>query len=222
MKICVLIPTYNEEATIGQLVREVVSFVDRCFVVDDASTDGTNRVAEQAGAVIIRHNRNCGKGASLRSGFNRILREGYDAVITMDGDGQHDPRDIPRFIEKFKGSDAGIIIGNRMQDVGNMPFVRRLTNKVMSLIISRICGERIPDTQCGYRLIKAEVLKKIDLSTSRFEVESEIVFKAKQANFKIDSIPITTIYRTEKSKINPITDTVRFIKLLFRVKRGAF
>ncbi len=215
MKTCVLIPLFNGEAVIGRLVREVVKYINRCFVVDDGSTDRTSKVASQAGALILRHERNLGKGASLRTGFDRVLKEGYDAVITMDGDGQHDPRDIPRFIEKAEGSSAGIILGDRMGDKENMPLIRQLTNKVMSSIISRICGQRIADSQCGYRLIKNELLKKLNLFTSRFEIESEVLIKASRLNFKVESIPITTIYLNQKSRIKPISDTIRFFKLLF-------
>ena len=214
MKVCVLIPTYNGEATIPRLVQEVTKSVERCLVVDDGSTDQTADCASRAGAAVIRHSSNCGKGACLRCGFDWALREGYDGVITMDGDGQHDPRDIPRLIKKAKESPAGIIIGNRMESAEKMPLIRRLTNRVMSWIISRICSQRIPDSQCGFRLIKRKVLERLGLVTSRFETESEILIKAHRANFEIDSIPIGTIYRNEKSKISPLSDTVRFIKLI--------
>lgn len=214
MKTCVLIPSYNGESTIPQLVQEVVNYVDRCLVVDDGSTDQTADYASRAGAMVIRHGRNRGKGISLRSGFDWALREGYDAVITMDGDGQHDPKDIPRFIERAKSSRAGLIMGNRMENVENMPAIRRLTNRVMSLIISRICSQRIPDSQCGYRLIKQEVLERLSLATSRFETESEILIKVDRANFEIDSIPIRTIYRDERSRINPLPDAIRFLRLI--------
>lgn len=196
------------------MVQEAVKFVDRCLVVDDGSTDQTAERASRAGAVVIRYSSNRGKGASLRSGFDWALKEGYDAVITMDGDGQHDPKDIPRFIERAKSSHAGLIIGNRMENVENMPLIRRLTNRVMSSIISRICSQRMPDSQCGYRLIKQKVLERLSLATSRFEIESEILIKANRANFKIDSIPIRTIYKGEKSRINPLPDTIRFIRLI--------
>lgn len=216
MKVCVLIPVYNAEAAIGPLVSDVARRVDRCFVIDDGSTDRTAEYARQAGGEIIHHSKNRGKGASLRSGFDRALKEGYDAVITMDGDGQHRPEDISKFVDKAEKSDASIIIGDRMRNPRGMPLVRRLTNRFMSWMISRVCGENIPDSQCGFRLIKRRVLEKLDLSTKRFEIESEILIKAIRSNFKIDSIPIATVYRDEESRIRPIRDTIRFIRFLLK------
>ncbi len=216
MKTCALIPLYNEAATIGKLVREVGKYVKRCLVVDDGSTDSSGAIASQAGAEVIGHPKNYGKGFSLRNGFNRILKQDFDAVIVMDGDGQHDPRDIPRFIREAENSSAGIIVGNRMHNVGKMPLVRILTNKFMSSVVSKITGQRIMDSQCGYRLIKKEVLGKISLFSSRFEIESEILIKAARHNFKIVSIPISSIYQKEQSKIDPFLDTLRFVRFLFK------
>ncbi len=216
MRICALIPLYNEARTAGKLIRKVSEYVEGCLVVDDGSTDSSAAIASQAGAEVIRHSKNYGKGLSLRDGFKRILEQDFDAVIIIDGDNQHDPRDIPRFIHKAEGSSSGIILGNRMYNVGRMPLIRILTNKFMSWIISKVTGQKIMDSQCGYRLIKKEVLEKITLFSSRFEIESEILIKAARCNFKIASIPISSIYQKEQSKIDPLLDTLRFIRFIFK------
>jgi glycosyltransferase involved in cell wall biosynthesis len=216
MKVCVLIPLYNEARTIERLVKDITSYIEKCLVVDDGSKDMSGDIASRAGVEVIRHPKNYGKGISLQTGFRQVLREGYDAVITMDGDGQHNPQDIPKFIQKAEDSSAGIIAGNRMGNVGKMPLIRILTNKFMSLIISRISGQEIIDSQCGYRLRKKEVLEKLNLSSSRFEIESEILIEASRHNYRIDFVSISSIYQEEKSRIDPLLDTLRFIRFLFR------
>jgi len=151
----------------------------------------------------------------LHSGFKEIFKKDFDAVIIMDGDGQHDPIEIPRFIQKCKEGNIDLILGNRVKKK-NMPFIRRLTNKFMSSIISSIVGQKIPDSQCGFRLIKRGILKKIDIKASNFEIESEIIIKAWRMGGRIVSIPISTIYRREKSKIKPMVDAIRFLKLIIK------
>ena len=152
----------------------------------------------------------------LKRVFNFALENQYDAVITMDGDGQHDPENLPDFINKFSNTQADIIIGNRMKKTRNMPPARFITNKFMSFIISRLCNQLIPDSQCGFRLINSSVLRSIALSTSNFEIESEVLIAASRKKFRIESVPIKTIYQDEKSKISPLVDTVRFINFIFR------
>lgn len=216
MKICVIIPTYNEGNAIAKLAREIRQQELDLLVIDDGSSDNTYRIAKDNGATVLRNLNNEGKGASLIKGFNYALNRDFDAVITMDGDGQHLPEEIPYFISKAARSDSGILIGNRMWKRKNMPFVRVLTNKFMSSLISFLAKQDIPDTQCGFRLIKKIVLQKIKLQTSKYETESEIIIKASRLGFKIESIPIKTIYKGQKSQINPIIDTLRFIKFIAR------
>lgn len=218
MSIPILIPVYNEQATIGQLVKECRRYSDSVYVVDDGSTDRSAQIAQNEGAIIIKHSKNKGKGASLRDSFAEILRKDFEVLITMDGDGQHDPVEIPKFIQEFKQTNADLILGNRM-DRRAMPFIRRITNRFMSRLISSMVGQKIPDSQSGFRLIKTKVLKNINLKTSNFEIESEIIIKTGRMGCRIVSIPISTIYRREKSKIKPILDAVRFLRLV--IKNGA-
>lgn len=213
MKFCVLIPAYNEGGSIGSLVRTIRGRNLDVVVVDDGSSDQTARRAEESGAVVVRHPRNLGKGAALLAGFSHCLAKGYEAVITVDGDGQHNPDDIGQFTCRA-GGDFDIVVGDRLHSPHAMPLMRLLTNRCMSWIISGVAGQRIPDTQCGFRLIKRAVLEAIELSTSKYEIESELLIKAARKGFRIVSVPVKSIYRDEKSYINPVVDTVRFIRYL--------
>ncbi|MEA3305264.1 MAG: glycosyltransferase family 2 protein [Candidatus Omnitrophota bacterium] len=212
----VLIPAYNECAQIGGLVRRVKSMGFYPLVVDDGSKDGTSEEAGKNGAEIIRHEENMGKGISLKTGFARILKKDCDAVIIMDGDAQHSPDDIPKFIDAANKYQNTIIIGNRMNNAKNMPFSRKLTNNFMSFLVSLFCGQKVPDSQCGFRLIKRDLLEKITIKSSRFEIESDILIQAGRAGVKIVSIPIKTLYGKEASQINPFWDTLRFIVFLIK------
>ncbi len=216
--VCVLIPSYNEAKTIGGIINEIKSRGLRVYVVDDGSSDDTAAISERAGASVIRNAKNMGKGAALREGFKRVLRERCDAVMIMDGDGQHEARSIPDFIKEMESSGADIVTGNRMVDPGPMPYVRRQTNRFMSWLISRICGQEILDTQCGYKLIKRRVLEDVRTESSNFEIESELIIRAGRKGFKIRSMPIRAIYRDEKSRINPVIDTLRFLAFIIRMR----
>lgn len=218
MKCCVLIPTLNESKTIGGLVSDILNKGYDVTVIDDGSSDNTADIAKDNGAHVIRHKQNKGKGASLRDGFDHALNSGYDAVIIVDGDGQHNPEDIPRFISEAQSNGADIVIGNRMDSSRSMPVLRRITNLCLSRFISNTCGQEIPDTQCGFRLIKTDLFRSLHLTTSKFETESEILIKAGKYNFKILSIPIKSIYKGELSTINPIKDAFRFVRLILTIK----
>jgi glycosyltransferase involved in cell wall biosynthesis len=215
--LCVLIPSYNEARTIGRIVADLVQKGFTVYVVDDGSTDDTAGIAHTQGAVVVKHKRNMGKGASLREGFKHIIKRGFDAVIVMDGDGQHLVADIGNFIERMGSTGADMVIGNRMLDVSSMPEERKHTNRFMSSFISLLSGQHVPDSQSGYRLIKREVLEKINLKSSNFEIESELIIRSSRAGFKIESVPIKTVYNNEKSKVNPVIDTLRFIVFVAKI-----
>ncbi len=219
MRICLLIPAYNEARTIGQVVSEAREIIESVVVVDDGSQDATAQIAEDSGSLVIKHSVNSGKGAALRTGFQHVLDNGYDALITMDSDGQHDVNDIPGFLKAFDERGSGIIIGSRMQDISTMPAVRKFTNKFTSFVGSLLTHQKIRDSQSGFRLISSDVLRAVELETAGYEMESELLIKASRAGFRITSVPIKTIYGQEVSKINPVVDTCRFLRLLFRSLR---
>ena len=216
MKGCVIIPAYNEGMLIGHLVREVKKRGLDCLVIDDGSSDKTKEEAERAGAHVISHHKNQGKGYSLRQGFKRTIDCGYDFAITMDGDGQHHPEELDHFVKAEEKGGAGVILGNRMSDPKGMPLKRRVTNWFMSGLISLIAGQRMPDTQCGFRLVKTDVLKAVMLTTDKYEIESELLIGASKAGFKIRSIPIRSIYDGQKSQIRPVVDTLRFVAFIIK------
>ncbi|MDD4940158.1 MAG: glycosyltransferase family 2 protein [Candidatus Omnitrophica bacterium] len=215
MKTCVIIPTYNEAKAIGNIVSRVRQQGLEAVVIDDGSADDTAGIARENGAVVLRNAVNEGKGASLIKGFTYALSRGFDAVVTMDGDGQHLPEEIPDFINSAESSKSGVFIGNRMSSTRNMPYIRVFTNRLMSWLISFTAGANIPDSQCGFRLIKKEVLDKIVLKTTKYETESEIIIQSARLGFNIESIPIKSVYEGEKSQINPFIDTLRFIRFWF-------
>ncbi len=210
IKICVLIPVLNESQAIGSVVESLRNRNLDVVVVDDGSTDDSGAIASQKGAIVIRHDTKKGKGQSLRDGFRYIVDRGYDGVVTMDGDGQHDAADLDQFIRLVERERPGVIVGNRMAKPDGMPWIRYLTNRLMSAVISRACGQRIPDTQCGYRYIDTKVLRDIPLHCDDFEIETEMLMKAAKRGCRICCVPIKTIYQDEESKINPLKDTFRF------------
>lgn len=216
MKVCIIIPTYNEATAVGNIIQQIRQQGREVMVIDDGSTDDSAQISRNYGAIVLRNSQNQGKGLSLIRGLRYVLEKNFDAAITMDGDGQHSPGDIPYFIQKARSSDAGIVIGNRMLNPTGMPFVRILTNKFMSWLISKIIKQKIPDTQCGFRLIKKELILKLKFVTRHFETESEILIQASLLGYKIESIPIKSIYRREKSQINPFLDTIRFTNYICR------
>ncbi len=216
MKICVVIPVYNEVKTIGGIIARIKKLDLEVLIIDDGSRDGSFQEAKASGAVVLKNEFNLGKGASLLKGFKYALANNFDVIITMDGDGQHDTADIPSFVSLAISSESGILIGNRMVKTKNMPWIRMVTNKLLSRFISGISGQHIPDTQCGFLLIKKDVLEKVNLITNNFEAESEILIKAARLGVKIESIPINTIYMGEVSRINPFIDTFRFIRLMIK------
>ncbi|MBF0245882.1 MAG: glycosyltransferase family 2 protein, partial [Planctomycetes bacterium] len=185
---------------------------------DDGSHDETARIAAEAGAEVIRHPLTLGKGAACRSGFHAAIRIGCDAIIMLDGDGQHDPGEIDNFVAAAlrHGGVPCIILGNRMGETRDMPWIRRLTNRTLSGLISFLARQRIEDSQCGMRLIHREILERVDYENNRYDAESEILVRASRAGYPIHEVPIQTIYGNEYSKINVYWDTLRFIRFFFR------
>ena len=197
MRICVIIPAYNEAKNVGSVVSGARQFIEDVVVVDDGSTDDTPARARQAGAILLEHKANQGKGVALKTGFDFALEKGYDAVITLDADGQHDPAEIPQFLQAAE--EADVVVGTRAANLTGMPLIRRFTNKMSSWILSGLAGQRLTDTQSGYRLIKTRVLKKAKTKTTGFEAESEILLEAIGRGFRVVEIPIRTIYGGAKS-----------------------
>jgi glycosyltransferase involved in cell wall biosynthesis len=221
-KVFIVIPTYNEASSIGLIVRKLRARDFRVVVVDDGSSDHTIIDANRFGAELVVHSRNVGKGRCIKEGLEYSLENGCDIVITMDGDGQHELGEIDKFIEQYRRSGADIVLGNRMHNPKEMPFIRRCTNVFMSFVISFILGKRIEDSQCGYRLLSRTAIEKMSLRTTKYEIESEVLLEAKRHGLDISSVEISSIYQGESSQINPFFDTVRFIKfIIYESLRGS-
>ena len=213
---CVVIPAFNAQDTIEAVVRCVKQQGLEVLIVDDGSRDQTASLASREGAVVISHLKNQGKGCALRTAFGYALRGGYDGVITMDGDGQHDPAEIPRLIRAAEHQHAALAIGDRMTDGVVMPPLRRWTNRVMSTLVSAVSRQPIPDSQCGFRLIRREVLVNLPLTATRFEIETELLLAAAKRSWKMISVPVRTIYAGQSSHIRPWRDGMRFLRTLLR------
>ncbi len=210
MKVCLLLPAYNESRTIGQIIQEASEFIGEIVVIDDGSSDETAGIASASGIVCL--------GNALKKGFAYVVEHGYELVFTMDSDGQHAPADIPRFLEHFHSTHPDILIGAR--DTENlqtsMPFHRRVNNRFVPYVGSRLCGQWVPDFQSGYRLIHTNVLRHVHLETARYETESELVIKAGKLGFRIESLPIQTHYGGEVSHIKLLREMWLFTRLLIR------
>lgn len=216
-KICAIIPSYNAEKTIETLIQRVGRFIQPrdIIVVDDGSSDRTFEIALNLGAVALKLERNSGKGKALKTGFEFAKKAGYDAVLTLDADFQHNPDEIPKFIKKFdEGFD--IVIGNRMKNLKPMPIERIFSNKITSFLISIRTGKKILDSQCGFRLISMRVIQNVDARADGFAFESEFLIKALLAGFKVGFVDIETIYNDGKSNIKHLRDTLNFISIYFQ------
>jgi glycosyltransferase involved in cell wall biosynthesis len=213
-----LIPAYFEEAQIQAVARRALAQLDHVLVLDDGSTDRTSEEARKAGAEVIRHEKNQGKGAAIKTGLRELAARDFLYVLILDGDGQHLPEEIPGFLEEANRSGAPFVVGTRMSDSRKMPWVRKMTNRFMSARISALCGQPVPDSQCGFRMMRREVIPHLFCESNNFDYETEMLLIASREGFRIASVPVSTIYGEEKSKIHPVRDTVRFFQLISRYK----
>jgi glycosyltransferase involved in cell wall biosynthesis len=207
-----VIPCLNERVGIAALVGALRRQLPLVLVVDDGSADDTAAQARAAGALVLRHERNLGKGVALRTGLSQARSRGFDWAVTLDGDGQHVPEDLPAFLQRAAETGARLVIGNRMHQARAIPWLRRQVNCWMSRQLSRRAGRRLPDTQCGFRLIDLEAWAALPLSTEHFEIESEMLMAFLAAPHPVEFVPIRVIGRGQRSHIRPVTDALRWWK----------
>jgi glycosyltransferase involved in cell wall biosynthesis len=201
-----VIPVRNEALTVAAIVAATVAYVP-VIVVDDASDDGSGTLAAASGATVIRLPRHCGKGMALQRGFAEALRCGADSVVTLDGDGQHDPQDIPRFLAASRRWPGSIIIGDRLDTAAAIPRCRLQAIQVGSFWINWLGYCHVRDTQCGFRLYPAHILRTLSLKHGGFLLESEVLIKAGQAGYKVHEIPIRATYPPGRvSQYRPLRD----------------
>jgi glycosyltransferase involved in cell wall biosynthesis len=219
-----LIPAHNEAARIGPVVTAAVRHLP-VLVVDDGSSDETADVAARAGARVVRQAPNQGKGAALRTGFRAVLTDGAEAVVTLDGDGQHDPAEVPAFVAAYArrtlaGVPTELIIGRR--DFRRMPPVRRLSNWLGTVALSAAVGRRIEDNQSGYRLVGRRLMAAmLDSVESGFAFEVEMIAVCLREGWPIGWVPIRTIYADEPSHIRPLRHLGEFLGITRRARRIA-
>lgn len=218
-----LIPCYFEEKHIQDIARRTRAQLDQVLVVDDGSTDDTEFEARAAGVEVVKHFANQGKGAAIKTGLTILgTRRSVEYVLILDGDGQHLPEEIPAFIDAANQTHADMLVGNRMSDTRTMPFVRKMTNRFMSAQISGVCGQEIPDTQCGFRMFHRNLAAALcETESSKYDFETEMLVIAARRGGSIAAVPVSTVYGDEVSKIHPLRDTIRFFQLMHRLKHAA-
>ena len=221
-RVLALIPGYQEGPRIGPVVEAALRHLP-VLVVDDGSTDDTADVAEAAGARVLRQVPNAGKGAALRAGFRLALEEGWDAVLTLDADGQHDPDEIPGFVAAFSAPGAHgprpeLIIGRR--DFARMPPIRRLSNTVGTAAFSWAVGRHVPDNQSGYRLLGRRLMAAmLDSREAGFEFEVEMIAVCLRRGWTLGWVPISTIYAGAPSHVRPMAHLRHFVRATRAARR---
>ena len=218
MDAAALVPAYNEAGTIAEVVRGVLPLVSRVLVVDDGSTDGTGDEARAAGAEVIAHLTNRGKGHAVRTGLAHLLGGGITHVVLLDGDMQHLPQETTRLLDAAGATEAEVVIGERRFDPEQMPASRYYANRIGSRALSWFVGIPIGDTQCGFRVFRADALRRMTLSARGYEVETEMLVKLRRLGGRIISVPVTAVYNGQRSKLRPIRDTTRtcFLAVYYR------
>lgn len=210
----VVIPAFDAEATVGEVVAGVLRHTPKVVVVDDGSSDATGARARAAGAEVLRHEKNRGKGAALKTGFSRMLDQGVSAVITLDADSQHDPADIPRFIEIFRDRRPDLIVGSRHDEFTRMTRARRVGNRFSNGALEFFTGLELPDSQSGYRLYSAAFLRDLPLRRSSYDAEMEALLHAARGRRRIERLRIRSgvVNGAPTSNFKPWLDTYRICR----------
>jgi glycosyltransferase involved in cell wall biosynthesis len=204
-----VIPAYQCTATVGAVVSGLRAVLAEVVVVDDGSTDATSAAAASAGATVIRLASNQGKGAALRAGIDRALASGPEALALLDADGQHDPRELPALLAAWDARRPDLVIGSRLHDPARFPRARYWTNYIGSRILSRMTGFELEDSQSGYRLLAADLARRLALCSCGYAIESEMLIKAARAGARLEHVPVRAIYNGAGSHYQPLRDTVR-------------
>ncbi|HUU46939.1 MAG TPA: glycosyltransferase family 2 protein [Acidobacteriota bacterium] len=216
MNLTLVIPAFNAAEALPELLERIGRTIPDAgiIVVDDGSSDGTSTAAQRFGVDVITHDHNRGKGEALRTGFAAARERDSDAVIQLDADLQHTPEEIPAFIDAFAAGRGEVLVGARDFRAAAMPIPRRISNTMTSWIVSRIAGQAVPDSQCGFRLIARPVLDVIAPRSGGFAFESEFLVLAARAGFRLGAVPIRTVYRHQPTFIHPWRDTARFVGVM--------
>lgn len=229
MQIAVVIPTYNESATIREVVTEALQQSDDVIVVDDGSMDESHTQLDGLNVHLLRHQQNQGKATALQTGFEHAIKLNAEMVITLDGDGQHNPLEIPNLIRAAEQHPQCIIIAARLKQRENAPKLRLFANHFADFWVSWAAGYPVTDSQSGFRLYPQQLLQKVRLNTSKdkgFVFESEIIIEAASHNFYSVSVPVESIYHAgrRQSHYKPWTDTWRIVRMIAwrLIRRGLY
>ena len=217
MKLCAVIPAFNNEPTISEVVQKTRVEIDHVVVVDDGSSDDTAQLAEDAGAHVLRVPKNRGKGNALRVAFRYAVENDLDAVITLDADLQHDPSEIPNLVKHYVTHRSRVVIGNRLTDRENIPRIRYTVNRIGAYTFSWLINQPVEDSQCGFRLYDRQVIGNFQILNDGFEAEADLLLRAGKRGYKIGFVPIKTIYFPDpmsRSYYRPVKDTFR-ISIIF-------
>lgn len=208
--LCALIAAFNEERYVGQVVRGTAAYVSRIVVIDDGSTDATAARAREAGATVLTHERNLGKGSAVRTGLAYVLAQPYSHVLFLDADLQHDPAEIPKLLDRAEHGVGDFVLGEREFARDAMPAARFHSNVIGSRILSRFIGAEVTDSQSGFRLIRSELLRKVPLTGRGYEIETEMLIKLVRAGATLERVTVRRLqYAGAHSKIRPFRDTFR-------------
>lgn len=220
MKLAVLIPALNAERTLPPVIAAARQELEPVVVIDDGSRDRTGDVAREAGATVLVHAVNRGKGGALKTGFAWALENGYDGVITLDADGQHLPREIPKFVAAIGETQADLIIGGRSHLFDGMLPRRRMANRFSAWCIAKASGAKITDSQSGFRFYSARLLREVKLRADGFDMESEVIVRAGRRHLKIVTIPIELgfVDGLSTSHYKPLKDTLRIAWTVTRTR----
>jgi len=189
-KIVAIIPAYNEEKTVGSVIRETKRYVDKVIVINDGSTDGTEKIARKSGADIYSHPVRMGLGPTILDGYREALRLDADIILQIDADGQYLPKEIPKLLEPIHDNQADMVLGSRFSGtIEDMPFVKRMGNKTFSKITGFLSGTRITDAQTGFRVMRKELVENI-IPTGRYTYTQEMIIRASKEGYRIMEVPI--------------------------------
>lgn len=210
-KIFAVIPAYNEETNIRNIISETKKYIKNIIVVDDGSKDKTSEKSKKEGVIVLKHIINLGKGAALKTGCDYALKHGADKIIVLDADAQHEPSQIPDFLKQLENAD--VVLGYRKPNK-EMPFILKYGNWFINKITKLLYGINLHDTQCGYRAFTSDAYKKIRWKASNYSMESEMIANIGKRNLKYKEMPIKTIY-ADKYKGTTIIDGIKIVCNLF-------